>query len=134
MRAVVAAAVAYFAVAFAAGFVLGAIREIVVVPRFGGLAAVALEAPLMLAISWIAASRLVRRFAVPADAGSRLVMGGLAFVLLQAAEVALATVLGTSPTAYVTALATPRGALGFAAQVVYALIPLIVGGGAMRRL
>ena len=133
MRAVVKAAVAYFAVAFAAGFVLGAIREIVVVPRLGGLAAVAIEVPVMLAISWIAAGAIVRRFAVPADAAPRLVMGGLAFVLLQAAEVALASALGTSPMAYVAALATPRGALGLAAQVVFAFIPLLVGRGASRR-
>jgi hypothetical protein len=133
MRAVVKAALAYFAVAFAAGFVLGAIREIVVVPRLGGLVAVAIEVPVMLAISWVAATRLVRRFAVPADVATRLAMGGLAFVLLQAAEVALASAFGTSPTAYVAALAIPRGALGFAAQVVFALIPLFVGRGASRR-
>ncbi len=133
MRAVVKAAFAYFAVAFAAGFVLGAIRELVVVPRLGGLAAVAIEVPIMLAISWIAATRLVRRFAVPSDAASCLAMGGFAFVLLQTAEVALASTLGTSLGAYVAALATPRGLLGLTAQVAFALIPLLVGRGAPRR-
>ncbi|WP_333825841.1 hypothetical protein [Pinisolibacter sp.] len=133
MRAVVKAAVAYFAVAFATGFVLGSIREIVVVPRLGGLAAVAIEAPIMLAISWIAATRIVRRCAVPADAAVRLAMGGLAFVLLQAAEVALASALGTSPVAYAEAFATPRGLLGLAAQILFAIIPLFVDRGASRR-
>jgi hypothetical protein len=127
MRAVVKAALAYFAAAFAAGFVLGAIREIVVVPRLGGLAAVALEVPIMLAISWIAARVIVARFAVPTDLVPRLVMGGLAFVLLQVAEMALAAGFGISPTAYLAGLATPRGLLGLAAQVAFAFLPAGVG-------
>lgn len=126
-RVVVAAAFAYFAVAFGCGFVLGAVREIVVAPHLGGLAAVALEAPIMLAISWVAAGVVVRRFAVPARASARLIMGGLAFVLLQLAELALAGALGVPPAAYVAGFATAKGGLGLAAQVVYALLPLAVG-------
>lgn len=126
MRAVVKAGIAYFAVAFGCGFVLGALRELVAVPRLGGLAAVALEVPIMLAISWVAAGRVVRRFAVPNALGARLATGGLAFVLLQAAEIALANAFGTSPTAYLAGLVTPRGALGLAAQVAFAALPIFV--------
>ena len=133
MRAVVKAAFAYFAVAFAAGFVLGAIREIVVVPRLGGLVAVAAEVPIMLTISWIAARAIVVRVAVPPDLMSRLAMGGLAFGLLQAAEIALASAFGLPPAAYLAALTTPRGALGSAAQVVFALLPALVARDAARR-
>ncbi len=133
MKAVVTAAFVYFAAAFAAGFALGAIREIFVVPRLGGLAAVAIEVPIMLAISWIAARTIVARFAVPTDLVPRLVMGGLAFVLLQVAEMALAAGFGMSPAAYLTGLATPPGILGFAAQAVFALFPAVVGRDAPRR-
>ena len=130
---VVKAGIAYFAVAFAAGFGLGAFREIVVVPHLGGLAAVAAEVPIMLTISWIGAGAFVRRFAVPPDLMSRLAMGGLAFALLQAAELALASAFGTSPGAHLASLATARGALGFAAQVVFALFPALLGRDAPRR-
>lgn len=126
-RGPLAAAIAYFAVAFACGFVLGALREIVVAPRLGALAAVALEVPIMLAISWVAAGVLVRRFAVAATPAARLVMGGVAFTLLQIAELALAASLGLPPAAYVAGFATAKGALGLAAQLVYALLPLAVG-------
>ena len=114
-------------ITFTALIASGALREIVVVPRLGGLAAVALEAPIMVAISWVAAGALVRRFAVPAHVTARLTMGGLAFVLLQIAEIALAAALGTPPVAYAASLATARGALGLAAQLVFALLPLAVG-------
>lgn len=125
-RGPLAAALAYFAVAFACGFVLGAVREIVVAPRLGAVAAVALEVPIMLAISWVAAGVLVRRFAVPARIPARLLMGGFAFVLLQLAEIALAAGFGTPPGAYVAGFATAKGALGLAAQGAFALLPLAV--------
>ena len=125
-RPILAAAVAYFAVAFGAGFVLGALREIVVVPRLGGLAAVALEAPIILVICRVAAGALVRRFAVPAGIAPRLAMGGIAFGLLQIAEIALAASFGARPADYVGDLLTAEGALGLAAQVVFAVLPVAV--------
>ena len=52
------AGAAYFLAVFAAGFLLAPIRQFVLVPRIGEVAAVLLEAPLMLAaIWWAAASR-----------------------------------------------------------------------------
>ena len=125
-RPVLAAAVAYFAVAFGAGFVLGALREIVVAPRLGGLAAVALEVPIMLAIARIAAGALVRRFAVPAGIAPRLAMGGIAFVLLQIAEILLAASFGATPADYASGFLTAKGALGLAAQIVFAVLPVAV--------
>ena len=118
------AGLAYFLVALGWGFILGALREIVVAPRLGGLAAVALEVPIMLTISWIAARALVRIFAVPSTLAARLAMGLLAFVLLQIAEFALAAWFGTPIEVFVAALATAKGVLGLSAQVIYALIPL----------
>ena len=118
------AGLAFFVVALGWGFVLGALREIVVAPRLGGVAAVALEVPIMLAISWVAARALVRIFAVPATVGARLGMGLLAFVLLQISEVVLAAWFGTPIEVFVAALATAKGALGMSAQVIFAIIPL----------
>jgi hypothetical protein len=126
LKSALKAAAAYFAIAFGAGFVLGTIRVLVVAPRLGAPLAVLLEAPLMLAISWAASAGCIRAFRLPSGATSGLVMGGAAFVLLIAAEMALAAVaFGRTPAAYVRDVATPAGAEGLAAQIAFALFPAI---------
>jgi len=120
------AGLAYFALVFAVGFVLGTLRVLVVVPLLGEFFAVALEVPVMLAICWVACAILTRRFAVPAEMSPRLVMGGVAFVLLLGAELVLAaTAFGRGPMAFATELARPTGAAGFAGQVLFAHFPWI---------
>jgi hypothetical protein len=111
-------------VVFAAGFALGAIRVLLVAPRLGDTAAVALELPLMLAISWVACLRLIGRLRVPATPPARLVMGGLALALLLAAEFALALGLGGTPGAAL-ALGTAAGLIGLAGQAAFAVLPLV---------
>ncbi len=125
-RRVFGAAASYFAVTFAVAFILGALRQTVVAPRLGALAAVAIEVPLILGVSWVAAGWAVRRFAVPAGLAPRLAMGGIAFGLLQVSEFGFAAALGTPPEAYAAAFFTAPGALGLAAQVAFALMPLAV--------
>lgn len=51
----------YFALTFAAGWVLGPIREFRIIPRLGRTAGLLLEAPLMLAVSFAAARWVVSR-------------------------------------------------------------------------
>ena len=62
---IVAAGVVYFLVVFGAGFVLGAIRVLWVVPRMGVRGAELLEMPIMLIVTVLAARWVVRRFALP---------------------------------------------------------------------
>jgi hypothetical protein len=119
------AGVAYFALAFAAGFALGVVRTLVLEPRFGAWPALALELPVMLALSWIACAWAIRRFDVPATVSARLGMGTMAFALLMLAEFALALALGESPAGYLTQLTSPLGLAGVAAQFAFALFPLI---------
>lgn len=119
------AAVAYFAIVFAAGFVLGTIRTVVLAPRLGPLAAVLVEIPVMLVIAHAACRWLVARFAVPAALSDRLVMGGVAFVLLIAAELLLALVLGGTASGFLVALAEPAGMAGLAAQAVFGALPVV---------
>lgn len=120
---VMRAAAGYWAVVFALGFVLGTVRVLWVIPRVGLVPATLLELPLILAASWFAAGWLVRRFALNAG-GEALVAGGLAFVILMAAECALAGVLsGQSPAQWLTGLTEPHAALGLAGQVLFALMP-----------
>lgn len=127
-EAAIGAGIAYFAVVFAAGFVLGTIRTLLLVPRFGAVPAVLVELPFMLAIAYAACRWLVSRLSVSPAFGPRLAMGVVAFVLLIAAELALSVLLfGGSVAGFTAGLFTPAGALGLAGQVVFAALPLAVG-------
>lgn len=120
---VMRAAASYWAAVFALGFVLGTVRVLWIAPALGLLPATALELPVMLGASWLAAGWLVRRFGL-APGGEALAAGALAFALLMAAECALAGVLsGQSPAQWLAGLAEPHAALGLAGQVVFALLP-----------
>ena len=117
------AAIAYWAVVFALGFVLGTVRTLWLAPAIGLVPATLAELPVMLAASWWASGLLVRRFAI-ATAGAGLVMGGLAFALLMAAECALAVgLIGQTPGEWLGGLGQPHALLGLAGQVVFALMP-----------
>ena len=117
------AAVAYWAVVFALGFVLGTVRTLWLAPAIGLVPATLAELPVMLGASWLASGWLVRRFAI-VSTGAGLAMGGLAFALLMAAECALAAgLIGQTPGAWLTGLAQPHALLGLGGQVVFALMP-----------
>ena len=119
------AGAAYFVIVFAAGFVLGALRTLVLAPRFGPFAAVLLELPVMLVISWIACGKVLARFEIPRRAAPRLGVGASAFTLLMLAEVVLSLVaFGRAPSDYVAELSSPHGLLGLAGQLLFALMPL----------
>jgi hypothetical protein len=117
---------AYFVVAFGFGFLLGAVRMLVVVPAVGDISAVVLEMPIMLAISWFSSRWLVGRFSVPDGLAPRLVMGGLAFALLMFAEVGL-SILGFGRT-FAEHLASYRqvaSIMGLLGQLAFASFPAI---------
>ena len=120
------AAFAYWAVVFAAGFILGTLRVLALAPRLGEVAAVTLEIPLMLAVSWVASRGVCRRFAVPARLTPRILMGGVAFALLIIAEAALSVyAFGRTAGEWAGFLGTPAGLLGLAGQVGFAMIPAV---------
>ena len=126
MSRFLAAACLYFAATFAAGFVLGTIRTILVAPRLGAATAVLVEVPVMLLIAWLACGWAVRRAQVPAATGQRLAMGALAFVFLISAETVLGSFLFGRPLADQLATYSRTGAeIGLAAQLIYAAFPLL---------
>lgn len=128
------AGVVYFLIVFAAGFALGTLRVLVVIPRLGELAAVALELPAMLAASWFAAAWVTRSFAVPARRGPRLTMGAVAFAVLMLAEFALAVfAFGRTPSAYAETFRTASGLLGLSGQILFALCPVLQISGTRSR-
>jgi len=126
MRKAVVAGILYFAVVFAFAFAIGTVRVLLVAPRLGETLAVLLELPVVLGASWACCGALVTRLTVSPRPGDRMMMGGVAFVVLQAAEALLAIfVFGRSPTVYLAAFTTLAGQLGLAGQIGFALIPLV---------
>lgn len=122
MHPVVKAAFAYTLPVFAVAFGVGALRVTLVAPALGPLPAVALEVPLILALSWAVAGRVLERWPL---ADTRPAFAILSFALLMSLELATALAFGQTPAQFLTAMTTPAGALGLAGQIGFALIPLI---------
>jgi len=72
----------YFALVFAAGWVLGPVCELFVVPHVGRTAGVLLGAPFMLVTTVIAACWTIRRFAVSSALRPRAALGLVALAML----------------------------------------------------
>ncbi len=120
---------AYYALGvFALGFVLGTVRVMVLQPLMGPLAAVCTEVPVMLAASWWYSRWLLSKHTTAYNTLTLLLWGMAAFVLLICLEMALATVVFGQPAQlFFTALHTPAGAVGLAAQFLFGLLPAIQG-------
>jgi hypothetical protein len=128
-RRAVLAAFLYFAVIFAAGFGLGAVRVLVTAPRLGELGGVLLELPVILSISWVVCGRSVRGFGLAGHPGAALAMGALAFAMLMIAELVLAVALfGRTPAEHYAAYRQPAGLIGLAGQIAFGLTPALRGG------
>lgn len=121
------ATVLYFALVFAAGFVLGTIRILLIVPHLGTRLAELMEMPLMLAITFITAHWIVQRFSVPFTVSHRLGMGCLALVLLLIAEFTLVLRLrGISIAEYFATIDPVSGTLYYIMLGIFAIAPLLV--------
>ena len=70
----------------AAGFLLGAIRELVLIPAFGRSAGRLIEFPLMLSAVAIIAAAISRRRPAGAAAPAKLAVGIIGVILLVAVE------------------------------------------------
>jgi hypothetical protein len=121
------AGVLYFALVFAAGFVLGTIRTLWVVPRFGTRTAELMETPIMLVVTIAAARWTVLRFAVPSVPSARLVTGGIALVLMLVAEFGVMLWLrGLSIREYLPTRDPVSGTVYYVMLAVFAIMPLLV--------
>ena len=123
MHQIVKAAFAYVLPVFAAAFVLGALRVTLVAPQTGLLLAVALEVPLVPALSWVVAGRVLSRW--PLSRIRCAALACLAFALLMLLELTTAVAFGQTLAEFLTAMTTPAGTLGLAGQIGFALIPLV---------
>lgn len=119
-------AAAYFALVFGAGFVLGIVRVVWLVPRWGERFAELAEMPLMLAVIVLAARALVRR-AAPRRAPAWLGVGFTAVGLLLLAELALAVALQLRSLAdYVAGRDPVSGSAYLAMLLLMALMPWLI--------
>ncbi len=119
-----AAGAAYFGAVFVIGFVLGTLRVFIVMPVVGEPASVAIELPVILTLSWVACRWLIARVDVAPELAPRLVMGGIAFGMLMAAELGLsAFVFGRTFADHLAHYRTFSGLLGLAGQIAFAAFP-----------
>lgn len=117
----------YFALTFAAGFALGVVRELWMVPRVGVRTAELIEAPVMLVVCILAARWTVRRLTVPPAALRRLAMGLSALVLLLAAELAMIVgVRHLSLVEYAARRDPLSGVVYLLLLAIFAVMPLVV--------
>lgn len=116
----------YFVAVFAVGFLLGAARVLLLVPRLGETIAVLIELPLILAVSWIACRFICERVGVPPLRSERAVMGGVAFALLMVAEIGLSMLgFGRTFAEHLDVYRHLPGLLGLAGQIAFATFPIV---------
>ena len=125
---VLKAGVLYFALVFGAGFVLGPVRILWIVPRFGTRMAELMETPIMLVVIIASARWIVRHLAVSSTTSSRLGMGCVALILLLVAEFTVVLWLrGMSMSEYFASRDPVSGTVYFATLALFAAMPLFEG-------
>jgi hypothetical protein len=128
MKETLKAGVLYFALVFAAGFVLGGVRTLWVVPRLGVRKAKLAEAPIMFGFSILAARWVVRRLQVSPLRSRRLAMGCIALGLMLLAEFTLGLwIRGVTIRGYFAARDPISGTVYFMTLGAFAVIPIFVG-------
>jgi hypothetical protein len=121
------AGILYFGLVFGAGVVLGIVRTLWVVPRFGARTAELMEMPVIFVVSILAARWIVQRLFVPPTLFARLAMGGLALALLLISEFSLVLWLrGISISEYFATRDPIAGTVYYVMLMAFALMPLFV--------
>jgi hypothetical protein len=123
----VKAGVVYFALVFGAGFVLGTIRTLWVVPCIGTRTAELMEMPIMLAVAIVAARWTVLHLSVPMMWSARIEMGCIALVLMLIAEFGFVLwIRGLSIKKYFSTRDPVSGAAYYLLLMVFAIMPRFV--------
>ncbi len=125
-RALIAATV-YVLILFALGFVLGTIRVLFVAPGIGVLRATLMEVPLMLTAAYLLCRWAIARWQVAPTLSARAAMALWFLVVLALFETLVGvTLFGRTLAETWSGLASPAGLIGLAAQIVAALLPLVI--------
>jgi len=119
--------VLYFVLTCGAGFVLGTIRVLWAVPRFGERTAELMEMPIMLIVTILAAGWAVRRLALPRTASKRLAVGLFALGILLVAEFAVVLYLrGLTIREYFASRDPVAGTVYLVMLGAFAIMPFLV--------
>ena len=111
---------------FAIGFAVGALRVLILAPRLGNTAAVSLETPLMLAVSWKMSAWSARKFGLVTNGNGALLMGAIAFAVLMFAEFGTAVLCFKRTVGeYIAGFWSVPGAIGLVAQICFASFPFL---------
>ena len=118
----------YFTLVFAAGFVLGTIRTLWVVPMLGARTAELIEEPIMFGVSILAARWVVRRLRFPSDCARRLALGCVALGLMLLVEFTFVLwIRGLTLRDYLAARDPISAAVYFLTLAAFAVMPVFVG-------
>ena len=114
----------YFLLLYALGFLLGAMRELLLAPRLGVVVASAIEAiPMFTAILHFA-PLIARRFGILPKSGGRMLMGFFGLTLLIGAEIAMTRAMrGLSPGQWLAHFASFEGAIYAVLLACFAAMP-----------
>jgi len=124
------AGVIYFALVLGAGFVLGPIRILWVVPRVGERIAELAEAPIMLVVIVLAARWVAQRFVMPRTPYRLLGVGLISLGLLLLAELTLVLWLrGLTFGEYFASRDPVAGTVYIVMLGLFAIMPLLAGWG-----
>lgn len=110
---------------FAAGFVLGVIRTLWLVPRLPEWQAVLIEGPFILTLTWFILRFFIRRSTIPAVVPKRLAFGAIALLTLWLCEwVMTVTLMGETPAFFFRSFTTMPGIIGLVGQLLIIVMPL----------
>ena len=124
MTSMVRASFLYFALVMGAGFLLGSVRVLFVVPHLGERWAELAEMPIMAMVIFVAAGYILRRYPEVQTRGRALVVGFTALALSVSAELALAVVLQSQSLAeYLASRDKISGSVYLVMLVAFALMP-----------
>jgi hypothetical protein len=124
---IVGAAVLYFLIVYAVGFVLGPIRVYSLEPRLGETVATLCEAPFIIVAVMFAARKIPPRLNLAGNVKSLALMGFAALVLQQSADFALgAFARGIPPAQQINHLTTPAGLIYLVLLVTFAAMPVLI--------
>ncbi len=126
IKPLIAPALAYFALVFSAGFLLGSVRVIWLVQQLGARTAELSEIPVMLIVSFFTANWVCRRFAVPPKTTARLIIGITALICLIIVEFTFVLGLqGITIREYIENRDPLSGGIYALSLILFALMPLL---------
>lgn len=124
---VIKAGLAYFAIVYLVGFILGSLRTFLLEPSLGVVVATLIEGPLIMTASYFAARALVRRYFNDTDVTPRLGMGLVALFSLLAVEAAMAGPFrGWTFSEWLAHFSTAEGVISLCLFLVFAAIPALL--------